>query len=170
MASTKSTPTTSSKHGMTMRGRTPKPKPTAATSAAHNKAHKSSKVTKVSKAPKETKATKTAKTTKASNASKNNNATKPKKLMARYIFSPKALETINLYKNKPNAEFVDGYVERSNKEQTAGIEITVSVSEEYQFLKWTKDMVFRDLMFAKELGMEMEDEEFRSRWENEEME
>jgi hypothetical protein len=58
-----------------------------------------------------------------------------------------------------------------SKQQNApeeGIEITVSVSEEFEFLQWTKGMMFRDIKFAKEMGMELDGKEFRLKWDNDE--
>jgi hypothetical protein len=152
---------------MTLRDRSPKPNPTGTTSTADNKPTKAGKPSKTAKTAKNNKADKVTKNTNTDAASKNK-ANKPKKIIARYIFGPKALQTLQLYKKKSNAQFVDGYLERSGKEQKAGIEITVAVSEEFQFLKWTKGMMFRDLKFAKEMGMEMDEGEFRKRWDNEE--
>ncbi|CCX31046.1 Protein of unknown function [Pyronema omphalodes CBS 100304] len=143
MSST-TTPTTSSKHGMTLRDRPPKLKPTGTTSTADNKSNNSSKVSKAAM--------------NTNKASKNNKANKPKKIMARYIFSPEALQTLQFHKDNSNAQFVDGYLKLLSKHQKApeeGIEIIVSVSEGFEFLGWTKGMVFRDVKFAKEMGMEM---------------
>jgi hypothetical protein len=42
----------------------------------------------------------------------------------------------------------------------------VSVSKEFQFLQWTKGMIFKDVKFAAEMGMEPDDSEFRMKWDN----
>ncbi|KAI5795912.1 hypothetical protein FPQ18DRAFT_387082 [Pyronema domesticum] len=151
------TPITSSKHGMTLCDRsTPKPKPAGITSTADNESNEASKPSKV------------AKNTKNNKASKNNKAKKPKKIMARYIFRPKALQkTLQLFNNKSNAQFVDGYLKRLGEELNVpekGIEITVSVSEGFEFLGWTKGMIFRDTKFAAEIGMELDDGGFKMKW------
>jgi hypothetical protein len=151
------TPTTSVKHNMTLRDRSmPKPKPADTTSTADNKSNKVSKPSKVTK------------NSKNNNASKNK-AKKPKKIMARYIFAPKALQTLQLFKNKYNAQFVDGYLKRLSEEQNApekGIEITVSVSEGFEFSGWTQGMIFRDIKFAAEMGIELDESEFKMKWDN----
>jgi hypothetical protein len=167
MTSIVTTPTTSVKHGMTLRDRPSKPKPGDITSAADNKSKKTSKVSKASKAAKTNKASKITKNTNPNKASRNPKANNPKKIMARYIFSPEALQTLQLYNPSSNAQFVDGYLKRLSKQQNApeeGIEITVSVSEGYEFLGWTKEMVFRDIKFAEEMGMELDVGEFKRKW------
>jgi hypothetical protein len=153
------TPTTSAKHGMTMRNRSPKPKQTGTTSTADNKSNKARKPSKVAK---NTETCKVAKITKTNKASKS-------KIMARYIFAPEALQNLQLYREKSNAQFVDGYLEQLSKQQKApekGVEITVSVSEDFEFLQWTNGMMFRDIKFAAEMEMEMGGSEFRMKWDN----
>jgi vancomycin resistance protein YoaR len=165
MPSTTAT-TSSNKHGMTMRNRSPKAKPTG-TASTTNKASKPSKAAKAAKATNNTKASKVTKNTNTNKAPKNNKVNKPKKIMARYVFTPEALQTLRLYKDNSNAQFVEGYLKKLNKQQNApekGIEITVSVSEGFEFLGWTKEMVFRDIKFAKEMGMELDDSEFKTKW------
>jgi hypothetical protein len=74
--------------------------------------------------------------------------------MAWYILAPEALQTLQPYQNGTNAQFVEGYLKQLSKQQNApekGIEITVSVSKEFEFLQWTKGMVFRDIKFATDM-------------------
>ncbi|KAI5792908.1 hypothetical protein FPQ18DRAFT_389488 [Pyronema domesticum] len=142
------TPTTSATHGMTLRDRSPKPKTTGTTSTADNKTNKACKPSKTAKS---NKANKVTKNTNTNAASKNNKASK---------LDHGALHLWTEGVTNPST--------RSGKEQNAGIEITVAVSEEFEFLKWTKGMMFRNLKFAKEMGMEMDEGEFRKKWDNEE--
>ncbi|KAI5789590.1 hypothetical protein FPQ18DRAFT_306935 [Pyronema domesticum] len=155
-------------HGMSLRDRsTPKPKPAGTISTADNKSNKASKANKAVKNTRASKANKINKNNNTNKASKNNKASKPKKIMARYIFAPAALQTLRLYKGKSNAQFVEGYLKRLRKQKDApeeGIEITASVSEEFEFLGWTKGMIFRDIKFAARMGMELDDSEFRMKW------
>ncbi|CCX05216.1 Protein of unknown function [Pyronema omphalodes CBS 100304] len=167
MPSTTAT-TSANKHGMTLRGRSPKPKPTGTTSTTtHNESNKPNKASKAAKSAKNNKASKVTKNTNTNKAPNNNKADKSKKIMARYIFTLEALQTLRLYKEKSNPQFVEGYLKKLAKQQNApekGIEITVSVSEGFEFLGWTKEMVFRDIKFAKEMGMELDDSEFKTKW------
>jgi hypothetical protein len=55
------------------------------------------------------------------------------------------------YKNKSNAQFIHPYLEWSSKDENTSIDITMTISEEYKFLQWIKEMVFWDIKFTKEM-------------------
>jgi UTP-glucose-1-phosphate uridylyltransferase len=102
----------------------PKPKPTVTTTTADNKSNKASKPSKAAKNAKNANASKFTKN------AKNNKTNKPKKIIARYILSPSALQTLRDYQNgsRAHVQFVDGYLERLGKQQNAqspeeGIEV-----------------------------------------------